>query len=303
MKTPKLLLAHLALFTVMLIYGANYTISKEVMPQYVSPLGLVMMRVIFGTIVFWILHLFFFPSKAVERKDLKLLFLCSAFGIAINQMLFYKGLAITKPINASVIMLTTPIAVFTGAVLFFKEKVSAWNILGVVFACLGASLIILYGNDVRLSGLGQMGDIFILLNAVSFAAYLLLVQPLVKKYDNIVILKWVFTFGMCLCLPIAGPEMLKTDWAAIPLNIWFAIAYVLIFVTIFTYLFYGYGLQKLPSTVVGVYVYLQPVIAASIAIAAGKDELTIIKVTAAALIFSGVYLANKRKRVLKEKKI
>ncbi len=294
MKISKALQAHFALFFVMLIYGANYTISKEVMPEFISPLGIVMMRVLFGACSFWILHLFFFPSPKVDKKDFKLLLICAFFGAFINQILFFMGLSMTAPINAAVIMLMMPIIVFLGAVLVFKEKVSTLNMIGIGFGCLGAFLIILAGNGSSFNLSSQFGDILILINACCFGTYLLISQPLVKKYDNIVILKWVFTFGTIYCMPFCMPELLKTNWAVIPAHIYWYIAYILLFVTVFTYLFYSFGLQHLPSTVVGTYVYTQPVIAAIIAIAAGKDELTVIKIAAASLIFFGVYLASKK---------
>ena len=294
MKISKTLQAHFALFFVMLIYGANYTISKEVTPQFVSPLGVVMMRVMFGAVTFWVLHLFVFPSPKIKKEDFKLLLICAFFGAFINQIFFFLGLSMTAPINAAVIMLMLPIIVFLGAVIFFKEKFSKLNIFGIGFGCLGALLIILASSSSALNMSGQFGDILILINACCFGAYLLMSQPLVKKYDNIVILKWIFTFGTIYCIPFCMPDLLQTNWATIPTPVYWYIGYILVFVTVFAYLFYAFGLQHLPSTVVGTYVYTQPVIAAIIAIAAGKDELTVVKIIAATLIFFGVYLASKK---------
>ena len=296
MKISKTLQAHFALFFTMLIYGANYTISKEVMPKFITPMGVVMMRVMFGALAFWILHLFFFPSPKIEKKDFKLLLICAFFGAFMNQILFFIGLSKTAPINAAVIMLMMPIIVFLGAVFFFKEKFSKLNIVGIALGCIGALFIIIGGSGSSFSLSGQIGDILILINACAFGTYLLLSQPLVKKYDNIIILKWVFTFGTIYCLPFCMPELVKTDWSIIPTHVYWYIGYILLFVTVFTYLFYSFGLQNLPSTVVGTYVYTQPVIAAIIAIAMGKDELTTVKVVAAALIFLGVYLASKKRK-------
>jgi drug/metabolite transporter (DMT)-like permease len=292
MQISKTALAHLATFFVMLIYGANYTVAKEIKPQILDPMGAVMLRVLFGALVFWILDLFFFKSPKVEKKDFKLLWICAFFGAFANQVMFFVGLSLTAPINAAVIMLTMPIVIFIGAVLFFKEPYSNINLVGVALGCLGA-LFIITGGGKSLNG-GQLGDILIFLNACSFSIYLLLIQPLVKKYGNIVILKWIFTFGAVYCLPLCMPELIKTDWSLLTSTVWWSLSFVLVFVTVFTYLLYAYGLQNLPSTVVGTYIYTQPVIAAIIAIAAGKDELTAIKIGASLLIFVGVYLASKK---------
>lgn len=295
MERTKTILAHLALFGVQLIYAGNYTISKGVMPTYVAPLGLVMMRILFGVLAFWCLHWFFIAAKKVEKKDLLRLFACGVFGIAINQMAFFHGLNLTTPINASIIMLIVPILIFIGSVLFLKEKFTNINILGIVLGCIGAGLIISSGRAISFSQEGLIGDLFILINAISYSIYLVIVRPLIQKYHPIVVIKWVFTFGALVATPFILPELLKTDWEAITSPIWGSIIYILLGVTLFTYLFNGFALKTLSSRVVGAYIYLQPILAAIIALLAGSDTLTTTKIAAGILIFLGVFLASQRK--------
>ena len=209
MEKSKLILAHLALFGVQLLYASNYTISKGVMPDYVAPLGLVMMRMFFGVAAFWMLHWFFIKAKKVDKKDLPRLFACGVFGIAINQMAFFYGLNLTTPINASIIMLIVPILIFIGSVLFLKESFTKINILGIVLGCIGAGVIIASGRAISFGQEGLRGDLFILLNASSYSVYLLIVRPLLQKYHPIVVIKWVFTFGTLVATPFILPEFLN----------------------------------------------------------------------------------------------
>ena len=95
----KRLLAHLALFAANLIYGINYTVAKEVMPNYIEPLGFILVRVIGAVFLFWLSYAFFYYEK-VKNNDLLKLAICGLFGVAINQMLFFEGLNLTTPINA-----------------------------------------------------------------------------------------------------------------------------------------------------------------------------------------------------------
>jgi drug/metabolite transporter (DMT)-like permease len=85
----KTLLAHLALLGAQLIYGANYTIAKEVMPDFIEPFGFIVLRCLGAASLFWITGLFI--KEKVEPKDLPKLALCALFGIAINQLMFFKG--------------------------------------------------------------------------------------------------------------------------------------------------------------------------------------------------------------------
>ena len=95
--------AHIALLIANLIYGANYSIAKVVMPKYVEPFAFVLIRVSGAVILFWIISILFVNEK-IDKKDLPRLALLGLCGVAINQLLFLKGLSLTTPINASIIM-------------------------------------------------------------------------------------------------------------------------------------------------------------------------------------------------------
>ncbi len=287
-------LAHIALFMVALLYAGNFTIAKEVMPTYMAPEALILMRVLSGITLFWIFGTLFAHEK-VERKDFPLIILCSITGIAINQLFFFKGLNLTTPINAALIGLVVPIVVLIVSVIFLHEKLTLFKVVGVVLGIFGATFLILYGQQTSLNPDGWIGDILVFINAASFAIYLVIVTPLMKKYHPMTVIKWVFTFGLLFVLPFSITEFQATDWQAIPTEIWWAILYVMIGVTFLTYLFNGYALPIVSPTVVSTYIYLQPVLAAIIAISFGKDELTIQKIIASILICAGVFLVSYRR--------
>ena len=120
------LIAHLCLFGANLIYAINYTVAKNVMPDFIQPLGFIFLRVSGALLLFWITFRLFFYQK-IERKDILKLVLCGLFGVAINQMLFFKGLNLTTPINASVIMVTNPILVLIVGAILISEKITYRN--------------------------------------------------------------------------------------------------------------------------------------------------------------------------------
>src|SRR5688572_20769720 len=98
---------HLALFSVALIYGANYSIAKTVMPAYVNPFGLIVIRVVSAALFFGLLSRFVIKEKITGWADNFRSVLCGLFGVAINQLFFFGGLNLTSPIHASLIMVIT----------------------------------------------------------------------------------------------------------------------------------------------------------------------------------------------------
>ena len=292
-----MLKVHLALFAVNLLYGANYTIAKEVMPLYIQPFGFIVIRVLSATILFFLIHALLMKEK-VERQDIPRLVLCAIFGVALNQLFFFKGLNLTTPINASLMMITTPVSVLLIAVFSKVEKLTLAKVSGVLLAAAGAFAIIYWGKHFTVNDNSFLGDIFILINASSYAVFLVLVKPLMSKYHPLTVIKWVFLFGLPFVLPVGWREFMEIRWEEMPLSAWMCVVYVVIGPTFLAYLLNVYALIKANPSLVGVYIYLQPLLASAIALALGKDELTAIKIFASFLIFTGVYLAGKK---MKEK--
>lgn len=288
----KQLLAHLAVLVANLIYGANYTIAKEVMPDYIEPFGFILLRCLGAVSLFWTVG--FFVKEKVEKKDFPRLVLCALFGIAINQLMFFKGLNYTHPINAAVIMTSTPILVLIMASIIIKEKITAMKTAGIAVGLAGTLLILLVGKELSFSSNTFIGDIMIWINASSYGVYLVIITPLMKKYHPITVIKWIFLFGLFMVIPFGYDEFTQIEWNTFPPNIIWATVFVVVGLSFFAYLLNTMALKYVSPSVVSTYIYLQPVLASVFAIAWGKDQLDWIKVVAAILICSGVYLVSRR---------
>ena len=288
----KTLQAHLALLIVNIIYGASYSIAKEVMPAYVHPFAFVLMRVGGALILFWIIGTFFIKEK-MDKKDLPRIALLAVCGVACNQLLFLKGLSLTTPINASIIMISNPIVVLLIAAVVLKEKISVGKVLGIGFGVAGASIMLLYNKNFSFGSETISGDLMILLNSISWACYVVLVKPLMKKYNTFTVVKWVFLFGFFYVLPFGYNEFTQINWATMPAPVWRDIMFVVIGTTFFAYVLNTYALRALSPAVVSVYIYLQPFLASLFAIYYyHNDMLDLRKITSAVLIVFGVYMVS-----------
>jgi drug/metabolite transporter (DMT)-like permease len=291
--------AHLAIFTANLIYAGNYSIAKIVMPQYVAPYGLIVVRVVLASAFFWLVDSFFKTEKIQSRQDYIRLAVCAIFGIALNQLTFFKGLSLTNPINPAIMMTTTPILVLLISLFYLKEKVTTSKIIGIILGMGGAIGLLLFRDSFSMGKDTIVGDLLVMVNASSYGLYLVLAKPLFYKYKPLTIIKWVFTFGILFVVPVGGAELIETDWTLLTDEAWWSLGYVVILTTFFAYLFNSFGLKAVSPTVVSFYIYLQPILASIIAIMLGKDQLTITKICLALLIFVGVYLVSKPTKKIK----
>ncbi|MFT6200392.1 MAG: drug/metabolite transporter (DMT)-like permease [Vicingaceae bacterium] len=268
------------------------------MPDFIQPFGFIFCRVSGALLLFWLFAQFTEREK-VRPKDLGLLAICGAFGVAANQLMFFYGLNLTSPINAAIILTCNPILVLVISAIVLKERITSRKIVGIGLGLTGALGLILFKGTSALSSDGFVGDLFVFLNATSYAVYLVLVKPLMQKYKPMTVIKWVFLFGFIYVIPFGFTEFQEIDWSGFTTNIWGAFIFVVLGTTFLAYLFNIYGLTELSPSVVSIYIYSQPLIASIMAIALQKDELSYEKIIAAIFIFTGVYLVSSRRSIKK----
>ncbi len=283
--------AHLYLILANVIYGVSFTIAKDLMPQYVGPYGAVVVRVTVSLFLFILTYSFFIREK-IFRHDIPLLILCGIFGVALNQLLFFKGLSITSPINAALIMTITPIMVVLISYFSGRDEMNIWRIIGILLGICGALIIILYGQKVMLTSDKSLGDFYVFLNAACYAIYIVIVKPLMEKYHPVTIITLVFFFGSLIVVPFGYEELMAVDWKNMPELIYAEFAFIVLATTFLAYLFNILAMRHASPGVVGIYIYSQPAIATLFALAMQKDTFSWEKMLATIMIFAGVYLVS-----------
>jgi len=286
--------AHISLLAANIIYGLNYSIAKAIMPDSIKPFALVSLRTVSAAGLFWITSLFM-PKETVSRKELLYLFGCSFFGMVINQVLFLVGLNYTSPVNSSIIISTNPIFAFVFAALVLKEKITFLKGTGLAIGLSGVLLLILQNGTPDISSNTFIGDVYTLVNTISWAFYTVIIKRMVEKYHPVTVMKWTFLFAMLTTVPLGYSEWSTMEWSAISFNGWLGIGFVLVFATYLGYLLISFGLRRLSPTIVSTYTYINPVIAAYLASVLGQDRINFVMVISALLIFAGVFVVSLQK--------
>ncbi len=296
--------AHLALLGANVIYGMNHIIAKDVMPEKLGPTAFIFLRILGASLLFWTIKSFI--KEKIDKDDYFRLIVCGVLGIAINQLLYFHGLNLTSPIDASIIYTSVPVLVLIFSYFLLKEQITRTKIGGIAIGGTGALLLILYGN--KNEGTSTLlGNGLIFSNAIFYAFYLVYVKPLMKKYQPITVISWVFLIGFLFMIPFGLNSVINTNFSAFTLNTYLIIAFVIIGTTFLTYLFNIYALTKVPPSVNGSYIYLQPVVSfvmvSIYAFVLGKNEyaqdINLTKIISSILVIAGVYLISKKEVQLK----
>lgn len=258
----------------------------------VKPYALNILRVGVSLILFWLLWTMSTIHPHIKRKHWPRFFLCGLTGIAINQMFFIKGLTFTSAIHASLLILLTPILITVFAFAVLKEKVTLAKAFGLALGIGGAVLLILSKEQSASATNYLLGDLLIVINAISYTIYFIIVKPLMAEYPPLHVVRWVFTFGFFMILPFGWNEFFSIEWQSLQWTHYASMAFIVIAGTFLAYFFNIYGIQHLGAGTTGAYIYTQPVFAAVIATIFFHERLTTPKLLAAAMIFLGVFLVS-----------
>ena len=289
-------LGFLAALGAAIIYGLNHTIAKNVMPTYITPFGFILLRVLGAAILFWLVSFFIKPEK-IQKKDWPRLIACSFLGMVINMLAFFKGLELSTPVNSSVIITISPIIVFIFSAILLKEKIQFLKTIGIISGFIGAVILVLYTSKTGINAPNiPLGNVLFILNSFAYGLYLVLVKPLIEKYNIITLLKWLFLLAIFLNLPVTFNEFTSVKWADLPIkNAVLPMLFVVVGTTFCTYLFNAYALRTLSPSTVSSFIYLQPIVGIVYAVSTKSDTLSLVSVTGMILIFIGIYLVTKKK--------
>ncbi|RYY86527.1 MAG: DMT family transporter [Chitinophagaceae bacterium] len=285
-------LAHFAVLATNLFFAANFSFVKMIAPRLVQPFGLNVFRVGGSLLLFWALWLFAPNKTPLRRADWMRVLACGLSGVAINQMLFIRGLTLTTGIHAALLMLTTPLLITVFALWVLKEKLRPLQLPGLALGIGGAAWLIAGGARSATATNPLLGDALILVNAIFYSIYFILVKPLMQRYNPIQVVRWVFTAGFVFMLPFGWNEAWHTPFESFtPID--FATLFAVVFTgTFLAYCFNAYGIRYLGPATTGAYIYTQPVFAVLIATLILKEDLSWQKALAALLIFAGVFLVT-----------
>ncbi|MDD2674194.1 MAG: DMT family transporter [Flavobacterium sp.] len=281
---------------VSIIYGVTFTIAKDVMPLYIDAYGFILLRVGGSVLLFWLVWLFM-PKEKIAFTDFPRIIAAAFFGVAFNMLTFFKGLSLTSPISAAVIMVSTPMIVLTLSAIIMKERMQKRMVFGIILGLIGTAFLILYGKSIGSATNAGLGNFLVLVNAISYGFYLIIVKKLMDKYNAFTFVKWIYLFGFIMVLPFGWSQFQTVNWNLVPMDICWKIGFVVVFSTFLTYLLNLLSMKELKPTTVAVFIYLQPLFATIFAISLGKDELSLVKIGSAVLIFVGVYLVTQKKSV------
>ncbi|GJG64389.1 DMT family transporter [Prevotella lacticifex] len=287
--------AHLSMFIAEAIWGFMAPIGKAAMNSGFDGISVVSFRVAGAALLFWLAS-FIGPREHIPGRDIVKLAGAAVLGIVFNQCLFNIGLSITSPVNASIVTTSMPIFAMVLSFFILKEPITWKKALGVAIGCCGALILIFSSASAGNAKVGDIrGDLMCLGAQFSFALYLALFNPLIRKYNVITVNKWMFTWASLFVLPFTTVHVSQLSWASFTAATWLEVVYMVVLGTFVSYLLSVVAQSVLRPTVVSVYNYVQPIVSVVVSVAVGMSVFTLPQGVAVVLVFTGVWLVIKSK--------
>lgn len=264
-------------------------IGKIVLEE-VPPLALVLIRVSLGGLALLVGRRFVRSVPVSGRKDLLKLALLAMLGVVVNQTFFFLGLARTSPTHATLIQQTISPMTLALSLALGRERFSKGRVAGIGIAFAGAVTLVARGG-IDFSSSEFVGDAFVLLNAASYAVFLVLSPGTMVRLGSVTVSAYMFAIATFVLLPISLPSLLAADLAAVSGRAWAGIAFIVVFPTVIAYLLNAWALARAAPSLVSAYIFLQPFIAIGLDMALRGTRLTLETVVPGALILAGVAIA------------
>lgn len=283
---------HIALFSVQVFFGTATVLGKFALLAF-PPYALVGFRVGGAALAFYVLQRFRGTLALDNRKDYLKFAFFALIGVALNQLLFFKGLSLTTAVNTSLIAVTIPIFTILISAALGNDSLSWQKLAGIVLAAIGVIYLI---NPSKASFGSQttQGDILIVLNSLCYAIYVAISKKLISHYGALKSIAWLFLYASLINVPMGLFALKDVNLREVSLESWLFVAGLVIFPTIMAYFWNAWALSRVEPSVVAVYIYLQPLMGFLAAILFLGEHFSTRLLISAILVFAGVFLVTKK---------
>lgn len=284
---------HLSLFFVILIWGSTFVNIKIVLPQ-IPPITIALLRFIIASVVMGF-FLVITKQPRLKKQDLPIMIITGFTGITAFNVLQNLGLRYAGATDAAILISMSPVFIALLSWLFLKEKISAFQLIGISIAFTGSVLVATNGSLNNTGGFDRLrvyGDMLILLSSLTWAIFSIYLKKLLTIYPPVTIMTYSTIIGTIFLLPLSFLEY-PVNFQAINLAGWLNIIYLGLLASALGNLIWNWALSKVSPVTAGAYLYLSPVVSAVVAFIFLNEIPSVYTITGGIIIILGTFFASK----------
>lgn len=288
---------HLIAIFAVTVWGTTFVSTKVLLEHGLTPSGIFLIRFIMA----YIGILFIAPRKlfADNIKDELIFVIAGLGGGSVYFIAENTALGITLASNVSLIVCTTPIlTVFVSYFFYKKETLKKHLFYGAAIALTGIALVVFNGSFIL--KINPLGDLLTIVAALAWATYGVSLKWLDSKYSTLFITKKVFFYGFVTLIPFLPLFPPKIDLTTLtqPVVI-MNLLFLGLIASLLCYFIWNTAVKKIGVVITTNYVYLIPLVTLITSRLVINEKITYIAILGAFMILSGVYIAQKQKKLKK----
>jgi drug/metabolite transporter (DMT)-like permease len=288
---PRFTVTDLLLLVMALIWGVNFAVVKFATGAF-APLAFNALRVGLAAMVLLVLVRTAGHTLPRGRDRLALVGL-GMLGNGLYQILFIEGIARTRAGDAALLISAAPALMAIIGWLRGSERTGLRGVIGIALSVVGIGLVVFGDSGFATAGSSRLlGDALILVACLCWSLYTVLLKPYTERIEGVPLSTVTMVGGLIPLLLVALPSLARTEWSAVSLGAWTAVAYSGLFALALAYLFWYRGVKLLGPTRTGMYANLQPIIALLVAWATLGEQPHLPQIAGAACIMSGLLLTR-----------
>ncbi len=272
-------------------WGTNFAATKFAALS-IPPLLLVAFRFCVGGLLMYGVLRLLEPKSRLGRKDLFPMAALGCLGVATAQTGFTFGVHLTTAASTGLIFATAPVwGMLLGSVLG-HERPTGRGVVGVALSIVGVGVVFYEGLGA--GGTNLIGNLWVLLAAVSVGVYAVLSVPLLERHTPLAVATYPILFGGPFVLLLSSAQLVDLGWGSIGVGVWAAVGYAAVFATAFAFVGWQRGISRIGANRTLIYQYLITAVGVASGIVFFGESLGVEKVVGGAVILLGVYLARRQ---------
>lgn len=286
--------AHILMCLTTLFWAGNFVLARGVAGHF-PPIALAWFRWTLAFLIFAPFTLKYVREDwPVIKANLPILTFLGIMSVGAFNTLSYIGLNYTTAINGLILQSSGPIVIAIAAFLIFRDRVTILQSIGILTSLLGVLVVIARGDFSILQSLTfNVGDIWIFAAMMVWALYTVFLR-LRPKIHWQSLASVTFFIGAIFITPFFLWEYINGGRVIFDQKSILSIAYVCIFPSILSYIFYNRSVELIGANRAGAYLHMAPFFGTIMAIALLGEELKIFHITGLAMILIGVFMASRK---------
>lgn len=286
-------LTSILLIIIAFVWAGSFIVVDATVKQ-IQPITIAFLRFLIAT-PFMIISLFLFKkNKLIKLRDLHYFIILGLSGVTFLYIFQYFGIQRTTPATSAVLINTNVIFIFILSLIFLKEKITIKRTIGIILSFIGVIFVLfsqLINENIVFDDIFFTGCIFVIFSALCWAIYSIIGKKIMKKYDPLLVITYIFIMGTLFFVPFIGINIIS-EISNINLNDWLNLIYLSVVCSVFGYIGWYFALEKTEASKSAVYLNFIPLFAIILSFFYG-EKITIFFIIGAILIMYGVYLTQK----------